>query len=276
MHDRTHPANAAMNVYRAADGTWFVLIVTPDKFAAVANAIGRSDLLTDPRFSDPAQLVANMPQLTAIFDEVFGAQAMAHWHSVFAGVNVTFGEVRGPQEVIDDPQLSGKRDRRSARRCGRQADLDDQQSDPGAWRHEGSGPARARPRRAYRGNPRRARLRRQEHREPARKRRCAESKGTRGLDRAETHRIRKHTMSDIITELSDGILRVELNRPAQKNAMTASMYTQPRRYLQGSRQGRDSPCRALAWRRRCILRRQRHRGFPQASARVRANPRRPA
>jgi formyl-CoA transferase len=30
---------------------------------------------------------------------------MAHWHSVFAGVNVTFGEVRGPQEVIDDPQL---------------------------------------------------------------------------------------------------------------------------------------------------------------------------
>jgi formyl-CoA transferase len=72
----------------------------------VANAIGRPDLLTDPRFSEPAQLVANMPQLTAIFDEVFGAQAMPHWHSVFAGVNVTFGEVRGPQEVIDDPQLT--------------------------------------------------------------------------------------------------------------------------------------------------------------------------
>jgi enoyl-CoA hydratase/carnithine racemase len=32
-------------------------------------------------------------------------------------------------------------------------------------------------------------------------------------------------MSDIITEISGGILRVELNRPAQKNAMTASMYT---------------------------------------------------
>ena len=106
MHDRTHPASAAMNVYRAADGTWFVLIITPDKFGAVATAIGRPDLLTDPRFSEPAQLVANMPQLTAIFDEVFGAQAMPHWHSVFAGVNVTFGEVRGPQEVINDPQLT--------------------------------------------------------------------------------------------------------------------------------------------------------------------------
>jgi enoyl-CoA hydratase/carnithine racemase len=32
-------------------------------------------------------------------------------------------------------------------------------------------------------------------------------------------------MNDIITERTDGILRVELNRPAQKNAMTASMYT---------------------------------------------------
>ena len=28
-HDRKHPANAALNVYRATDGTWFVLIVTP-------------------------------------------------------------------------------------------------------------------------------------------------------------------------------------------------------------------------------------------------------
>jgi crotonobetainyl-CoA:carnitine CoA-transferase CaiB-like acyl-CoA transferase len=106
MHDRTHPANAATNVYRAADGTWFALIITPDKFAHVANAIGRPDLPTDPRFATPAQLIANMTQLTAIFDEVFGAEAMSHWHSVFAGVDVTFGEVRGPQEVINDPQLT--------------------------------------------------------------------------------------------------------------------------------------------------------------------------
>ncbi len=105
LHDRKHPANAAMNVYRAADDTWFVLLVTSDKLAAVAKAIGRTDLLTDPRFADPAKLMANMPQLTAILDEVFGAQPMAHWYEVFSGVHVTFGAVRGPEEVIDDPQL---------------------------------------------------------------------------------------------------------------------------------------------------------------------------
>src|SRR5262245_54269754 len=36
LHDRKNPANAAFNVYRSSDGTWFVLIVTPDKLAAVA------------------------------------------------------------------------------------------------------------------------------------------------------------------------------------------------------------------------------------------------
>ena len=105
LHDRKNPANAAMNVYRSADDTWFVLVVTSDKLAAVAMAIGRPDLLTDPRFSDPAKLVANMPQLTAILDEVFGAHPMEHWYEVFNGVHVTFGAVRGPEEVINDPQL---------------------------------------------------------------------------------------------------------------------------------------------------------------------------
>jgi crotonobetainyl-CoA:carnitine CoA-transferase CaiB-like acyl-CoA transferase len=104
-HDRKNPANAALNVYRSADSIWFVLIVTPDKLEAVARAIGRADLLTDPRFSDPVKLTANMPALAAILDDVFGAEPMEHWYEVFNNVHVTFGAVRAPQEVINDPQL---------------------------------------------------------------------------------------------------------------------------------------------------------------------------
>src|ERR1700674_5077922 len=104
-HDRKNPANAALNVYQASDGTWFVLLVTPDKLASVAKAIGRSDLLTDPRFSDPAKLVEHMSALAEILDDLFGSKPMAHWREVFDGVHVTFGAVRGPEEVINDPQL---------------------------------------------------------------------------------------------------------------------------------------------------------------------------
>src|SRR6516164_10869023 len=39
-------------------------------------------------------------------DEIFATQPMAHWYEVFNGVHVTFGAVRGPQEVINDPQLA--------------------------------------------------------------------------------------------------------------------------------------------------------------------------
>src|SRR5262245_66244192 len=105
MHDRYHQVNAAQNVYRTADDVWFVLIITPDKLVAVAKAIGRADLLTDPRFSDPAKLAANRPQLTAILDEVFGSQPLKHWYDVFNGLHITFGAVSDPQQVVDDPQV---------------------------------------------------------------------------------------------------------------------------------------------------------------------------
>src|SRR5260370_39197143 len=63
LHDRKHPANAAMNVYRSADDTWFVLLVTPDKLVGLAQAIGRTHLLKAPHFSAPANLIATIPQL---------------------------------------------------------------------------------------------------------------------------------------------------------------------------------------------------------------------
>jgi len=105
LHDRAHPANAALNVYRSSDGTWFLMVVTPDKIPDVLKAMGHENLLTDPRFSDPTKLAQNRPQLTAILDEIFSSQPMAHWNEVFSGVHVTFGPVREPKEVVNDPQL---------------------------------------------------------------------------------------------------------------------------------------------------------------------------
>jgi formyl-CoA transferase len=46
-----------------------------------------------------------MSELTEILDHVFCSEPMAHWYEVFNGVHVTFGAVRGPQDVINDPQL---------------------------------------------------------------------------------------------------------------------------------------------------------------------------
>jgi crotonobetainyl-CoA:carnitine CoA-transferase CaiB-like acyl-CoA transferase len=106
QHDRKNPANAAQNIYKSSDEIWFMLVVTPDKIPAVAEGIGRTDLMRDPRFADPTKLAANMGQLTAIVDEIFSAQPMAHWREVFDKANITYGLVRDPHDVIKDPQLS--------------------------------------------------------------------------------------------------------------------------------------------------------------------------
>ncbi len=105
QHDRKNPANAAMNVYQSSDSIWFLLLVTPDKLAALATTIGRADLLKDPRFAEPAKLATNMSQLAAILDETFSTQPMAHWQDALDQVHIPYGLVRDPADVIRDPQL---------------------------------------------------------------------------------------------------------------------------------------------------------------------------
>jgi formyl-CoA transferase len=105
LHDRRNPPNAIFNVYRASDNDWFLIVLTPDRWPALATGIGRADLLTDERFSDPAKRAANSKQLAAILDDVFGSQPMAHWREIFDRGHITFGVVRAPVDVINDPQL---------------------------------------------------------------------------------------------------------------------------------------------------------------------------
>jgi formyl-CoA transferase len=105
LHDRKNPPSMLMNVYRAGDESWFLLVLEPSRWPALVKGIGRPDLLSDERFSDPAKQAANAAQLTAILDEVFGSQPMAYWREVFDQADITFGLVQTPADVINDPQL---------------------------------------------------------------------------------------------------------------------------------------------------------------------------
>jgi crotonobetainyl-CoA:carnitine CoA-transferase CaiB-like acyl-CoA transferase len=105
LHDRANPPNPLANLYRTADNVWFVLLVTPDKWPALAKAIGRDDLLADPRFADAAKVAENAGALTAILDAAFGAHAMTFCAQALDAEHITYGAVRSPSEAISDPQL---------------------------------------------------------------------------------------------------------------------------------------------------------------------------
>lgn len=105
LHDRKSPPNATMNVYQTSDAVWVMIVMTPDRWPAFAAGLGRPELAADPRFIDSQQRAANAAQLTTILDNVFASQPMAHWHETLNQAHVTFGVVREPIQVVDDPQL---------------------------------------------------------------------------------------------------------------------------------------------------------------------------
>src|SRR5258708_3104695 len=105
LHDRKKPPNATFNVYQSADEQWFLIVVQPKDWPALANAIGRPELLTDSRFADAAKQAANSTELTAILDEVFRTQSLPHSREALDRAHITYGVVHQPQDVINDPQL---------------------------------------------------------------------------------------------------------------------------------------------------------------------------
>lgn len=105
LHDRKSPPNATFNVYQASDQHWFLIVTTPDHWPALANGIGRPDLLADARFADPAKQGANAPALRQLLDDAFGTEPLAHWRDVFENAHIPFGVVQTPGEVINDSQV---------------------------------------------------------------------------------------------------------------------------------------------------------------------------
>jgi crotonobetainyl-CoA:carnitine CoA-transferase CaiB-like acyl-CoA transferase len=88
-----------------ADG-WLALVgvVGParDRFF---EAIGRSDLLKDPRFNGLYLGHDEKAALFAIFAEVFSQRPTAHWCEILRAAGQRFAPVRDYAAVVDDPQV---------------------------------------------------------------------------------------------------------------------------------------------------------------------------
>ncbi len=106
QHDRRDPPNALLNPYKTADERWILLVAAQRKdWPGFAKAIGRADLVNDPRFADDRR-TENAAALVEILDPLFASQPLAHWKAVLSAHRVIFGVVQIAQEIIDDPQLT--------------------------------------------------------------------------------------------------------------------------------------------------------------------------
>jgi crotonobetainyl-CoA:carnitine CoA-transferase CaiB-like acyl-CoA transferase len=104
---RDEPATALANLYRCADGRWFLLNLLNDDrdWPHLLRAIERPDLGDDPRFAITPARRANARALVPILDEVFRSKPWAGWREILNRHRLTFGEVGTVDDTRNDSQM---------------------------------------------------------------------------------------------------------------------------------------------------------------------------
>ncbi len=103
-----HPQIVPYQAFEAADG-WFILAVGNDEqYARMCRAIGRGDLIEDPRFRTNADRVRHRDALIPILAEVFRSRPRDAWITLFRAHDVPATPVNDLAEAFADPQAEAR------------------------------------------------------------------------------------------------------------------------------------------------------------------------
>lgn len=102
-----HPLlNAAYGIVPTADGWLAIVGVPPQQRAAFYDAIGRPDLLDDPRFEPLLFTPETKKALFAILREVFPSRTTAEWCERLESAGCRFAPINDYAAAIDDPNAA--------------------------------------------------------------------------------------------------------------------------------------------------------------------------
>lgn len=85
MPRSAHPSAVPCQLVRTADGWLFVMCMMPKFWQALAQGIGRTEWLTDPRFATVEARRAHRELLSQLLDEAFATQSTQQWMERLAG-----------------------------------------------------------------------------------------------------------------------------------------------------------------------------------------------
>ncbi len=102
-----NPLRVPADNYRTADGRYIAVICLSDRFwAPVCRAIGRDDLIDDPRYVKMQDRVARRVELNAVIEEIFTTRDADAWAPLLEAERVPFAVVQNYAEALDDPQIA--------------------------------------------------------------------------------------------------------------------------------------------------------------------------
>lgn len=103
-----HPSLVPFQSFRTLDG-WIVAGGSKEKFwKRLARAIGRDDLLTDPRFGSFEGRLQHKSEVIAELEGVFAQEGTAYWLEVLEGAGVPCAPVNSISEALAEPQLQAR------------------------------------------------------------------------------------------------------------------------------------------------------------------------
>jgi crotonobetainyl-CoA:carnitine CoA-transferase CaiB-like acyl-CoA transferase len=106
QRDRRKPPNPLVNVYRTSEGEFFTLgLLESDRYwAGLCTALGRSDLIDDPRFSSSELRTANSQECVREFERIFGVLTYAQVKAKLDSQEAPWDRLGKPIDAISDPQ----------------------------------------------------------------------------------------------------------------------------------------------------------------------------
>lgn len=99
------------NAYRTSDGKYIAISAGSQRvFARLANAIGRPELNTDPRFSTTADRVKNAVELDEIMSSWFAARSSDAATAELVAADAIAGPLYDIRSIIEDPHYLARED----------------------------------------------------------------------------------------------------------------------------------------------------------------------
>jgi formyl-CoA transferase len=100
---------APSNLYESADGRWIIIAANQDTvFARLCGAMGRPELVTDPRFRSHTARGRNQDEIDAIVADWAGEHDAETLTRVLEDAGVVVGPVNTVAEVVRDPQFRAR------------------------------------------------------------------------------------------------------------------------------------------------------------------------
>jgi len=96
----------ARKPYPTSDGYLCVLVYNDKQWRAFLGAIGRADLMQDPRYATQASRAANIRDIYAFLADLFSTRTTAEWMTLLESADIPVAPMNSVEDVVHDPHLT--------------------------------------------------------------------------------------------------------------------------------------------------------------------------